>query len=129
MRPDVAALVRQIRDGTHERGFGGIRSDVEHVDQVTLQSTRPQVAAIVGKSHVMRLAAAAYRNRIHHFAIGLGVRIDTDGDQFVRTVSHAFYAKRPHVYELFLALDQLAHVRRVARFVGARRGGDERPRR
>src|SRR4029077_16710711 len=48
-------------------------------------------------------------------------RIHVDRDQLVRSVPETFLAKSPYMDEVFLALDETAHVGRIAGFVAHRR--------
>jgi hypothetical protein len=114
---DEAGFGGQIGDGFHQFRFARRGGDIEHIDLVIVQATGPQEAAVIGEAHVVRFAASAHRDLAHDLAELLRGRVDIDRYQFVEAVTHAFDAQRPHVHEIFLALDQVGHVGRVAGFV------------
>ena len=101
--------------------MGWIGADIEYIDLAVVQTAGPQILAIVREPHVMRFAAAADGYFVDHLSVGRRCGIDVDGDQLVRTVAQAGYAKRPDVHEVFLTLDQAGHVGRIAGLVGAGR--------
>src|SRR5207302_10561752 len=109
--PEIADRARELRRGR-------IPADVEHPDAVVRQPARPQVAPVVGESHVVRLDAGPGGDLADHLAVALRLRIDVDRDQLVGAVAQPFDAERPDVDVVLLALDELRDVRRIAGFIG-----------
>src|SRR5467141_2797481 len=114
MRPEESGFLPEIGDRAHQLRRGRIPADVEHPDAVVRQAARPQVAAVVGESHVVRLDAGPGGDLADHLAVALRLRIDVDRDQLVGAVAQPFDAERPDVDVILLALDELRDVRRIA---------------
>ena len=124
VRPEIAGLVPQIADGLHQLRLRGIGRDIEDPDPVLGQPARPDVAAVVGESHVVRLGPRAGGGRVDDLAVALRLRIHIHRDELVGAVSQPLHAERPDVDVVLLALDQLGDIRRIAGFVGAYHGGE-----
>ncbi len=71
VRPEIAGLVPQIANGPHELRLRRIGRDIEDPDPVFRKPARPNVAAVVGKSHVMRLGPRAGGDRVEDLAVAL----------------------------------------------------------
>jgi hypothetical protein len=118
MRAEIAGPLAEVRDGLGQLRLRWIGPDVEDVDLALREASRPEEAPIVGEAHVMGLVAGSDRDGVDHLAVALGLRVDVDGHQLVRPVADPVDAERPDVDVVFLSLDQLGHVRRVAGLVG-----------
>jgi hypothetical protein len=128
VRPEQAGFLAEGLDGVGQLRLRGVL-EVEYVDVVVGQATGPEVAAVVGEAHVVRLAAPFDRHAVHHLAVLGRLRVHVNCDEFVVAVAQALHAQRPHMYEIFLAGDELAHVGRVAGFVGQGWRSQQRERR
>ena len=117
MGPDNAAgLLDEVVNGAMQLGRCRICVDIEDEDFAGVQARGPQVAAIIGQARVVRFVAATHGNRVDDLRIGLGVRVNVYGDEFVLTVANALKAQRPDIHRVFLAHD-LGHIWRHAGFV------------
>ncbi len=121
VRSNQAGLARQIGKRAHQLRPGRIGVDVEDVDDAVVEPTRPQIAAILGEAHVMRLAAPPDGQGLDDLPVAGRSGLHVDRDQLVRAIAHALDAQGPDVDVVLLALDEIAHERRVAGLVGAHR--------
>ncbi len=119
------------RNCVHERWLRGIGADVEDENLAVVEAPGPKVFAVVGESHVMRLAAAADGHAVDHRAIGFRFGVGVDGDKLVGLVAEALFTQRPDMQIGLLALDESGRIGRKARLVRPRnlrgdraRGGD-----
>src|ERR1700736_2205269 len=93
---------------------------IENKNPPRLQTGQPELAAIVGKSAMMRLVTSTDRDTVNDFAVVRRTRFYVDGDQFVGTVTQSFDAERPDINKFLLSLDA-CKIRRRTGFVSAKR--------
>jgi hypothetical protein len=68
MRSDPAGLLGEIADRADELRLLGIAPDVEDEDQARIETTGPEMAAVVGEARVVGLVAAADGERMDDLA-------------------------------------------------------------
>src|ERR1700693_760984 len=127
MRSNESGFLRKVRYCSDQPRLARIRSHVEHVDLAVVEISRPKVSPVVGEPHVMCLPTAAHRHKSDYLAVALRRGIHVDRHQFVRFVTETLLAEGPDVNEILLALNEIADVRRITRFVTLRyrRGNDQ----
>ena len=128
MWAEVAGLVGQVGDRLNELGLRRVGGDVEDVDLRLREPARPDEAAVVGEAHMVSLASGSDRHGSDHLPVALRLRVHVHGHQLVGAVPEPLDAQGPDVDVVFLTLDELGGVGRVAGLVGADRAGVDRAR-
>ena len=96
-----------------------LRIHVEDENLAAVQTAKPQLAPVVGKSTVMRLKSSADRVTLNDLAEVRRTWLDVHRDELVGAISESFDPERPDVEKLLLPFDA-GEVGRGTRFIGAR---------
>jgi len=78
---------------------------IENKNAASIETCEPELAAIVGKSAVVRFVPALDGRAADDFTVARRAGFYIDSDKFVRAIAETFDAKRPNIDELLLTLD------------------------
>ena len=92
--------------------------DVENKDAVVFQTCAPELTPIVSEAGMMRFIASFNGNVADNSAVGRRTGLYVDSDEFVRAITEALDAERPHINELLLPIDACEVWRRTG-FISA----------
>jgi hypothetical protein len=82
----------EIVDRLREFRFCRVGVDIEDKHLAVLETGEPELAAIVGKSAVMRFVAPFDGNAVDDFAVARRIGFCIDGDELVVTIAETFDA-------------------------------------